>query len=157
MGNYIQSQVIAQVKNGCFYGIMADEVTDVSTFEHVGVALQYVQNCVLVERLVEIVACSSLKGEDLSGHLFATLQKSGLNPNSCRAQTYDGAGCMSGHLNGCQAKFREKVPRALYYHCGSHQLNLVLSKASTITSIQSMLSDLKLLVFQVLSKAATTT
>ena len=66
-----------------------------------------------------------------------------LTPNSCRAQTYDGAGCMSGHLNGCQTKFREKVPRALYCHCGSHQLNLVLSKASTITSIQSMLSDLK--------------
>ena len=96
MGNYIQSQIIAQVKNGCFYGIMADEVTDVSSFEQVGVALRYVQNCVAVERLVEFVACSSVRGEDLSGHLFATLQKLGLTPNNCRAQTYDGAGCMSG-------------------------------------------------------------
>ena len=54
MGNYIQSQIIAQVKNGCFYGIMADEVTDVSAFEQVGVALWYVQNCVAVERLVSL-------------------------------------------------------------------------------------------------------
>lgn len=67
MGNYIQSQNIAQVKNGCFYGIMADEVTDVSVFEQVGVALRYVQNCVAVERLVEF---SSVRGEDLSGHLL---------------------------------------------------------------------------------------
>lgn len=41
-----------------------------------------------------------------------------------------------------QAKFREKVPLALYYHCGSHQLNLVLSKASAITSIQCNLKEL---------------
>ena len=61
----------------------------------------------------------------------------------CRAQAYDGAGSMSGNLNGCQAKFQESVPKATYYHCSSHQLNLALSKACTVPSIQSMLSDLK--------------
>ena len=48
-----------------------------------------------------------------------------------------------GRLNGCQAKFREIVPKALYFHCSSHKLNLVLSKASSVSSIHCILSDLK--------------
>ena len=42
----------------------------------------------------------------------------------CRAQTYDEAGNMAGHLNGCSDLFRKKVPKATYYHCASHDLNL---------------------------------
>ena len=48
---------------------------------------------------------------------------------------------------GCQAKFREIVPKALYFHCSSHKLNLVLSEASSVSSIHCMLSDLKSLEF----------
>ena len=101
-------------------------------------------DCQIVERLVTFVACSSVTGEDLCREIMSTLRKLGLDPKLCRAQTYDGAGAMSGHINGCQAKFREEVPRALYYHCSSHQLNLVLSK-SAVHGIQSMISDMKVL------------
>ena len=83
--------------------------------------------------------------EDLCREITSTLRKLGLDPKLCRAQTYDGAGAMSVHINGCQVKFREEVPRALYYHCSSHQLNLVLSKASAVHGIQSMISDMKAL------------
>ena len=50
-----------------------------------------------------------------------------LQPELCRAQTYDGAGNMAGHRNGCAAHFKRDYPRATYYHCASHQLNLALS------------------------------
>lgn len=45
------------------------------------------------------------------------------------AQTYDGASVMSGHLNGVQAKLKNEVPEALFIHCYSHRLNLVLSQS----------------------------
>ena len=145
MSQYIQAQIIADVKHSKYYGILADEVTDVSDWEQLGVALRYVKDNVAHERLVEFVACESVTGNDICEYLLSTLQQLGLSPNNCRAQAYDGAGAMSGYINGCQAKFREKVPQALYYHCCSHQLNLVLSNASTVSSIQCMLSDLKAL------------
>ena len=44
-------------------------------------------------------------------------------------------------------KFREVVPKALYFHCSTHKLNLVLSEASSVSSIHCMLSDLKSLEF----------
>ena len=52
---------------------------------------------------------------------------------------------MSGHLNGCQANFREVVPEARYFHCASHQLNLALTKASAVKFVQCMLSNLQAL------------
>ena len=52
---------------------------------------------------------------------------------------------MSGHPNGCQAKFREFVPEARYFHCASHQLNLALTKACAVKFVQCMLSDLQAL------------
>nr|CAI5842977.1 unnamed protein product [Callosobruchus analis] len=33
---------------------------------------------------------------------------------------------MSGHLNGLQAKIKERAPQAVFVHCLAHRLNLVL-------------------------------
>jgi hypothetical protein len=41
-------------------------------------------------------------------------------------QTYDGAYVMSGHINGLQSKVIEAYPLAIFAHCYSHVLNLVL-------------------------------
>uniref|UniRef100_A0A915KYZ5 DUF4371 domain-containing protein n=1 Tax=Romanomermis culicivorax TaxID=13658 RepID=A0A915KYZ5_ROMCU len=56
------------------------------------------------------------------------------------AQGYDGAAAMSGHLNGVQAEIRRQYPQAVYVHCASHCLNLVLSKASQMPSIRNAIS-----------------
>ena len=63
-----------------------------------------------------------------------------IQPELCRAQTYDGAGNMAGHLNGCSAHFKKDYPKATYYHCASHQLNLALAKTSKVTEIKCMMS-----------------
>lgn len=39
---------------------------------------------------------------------------------------------MADHLNGVQAKVKEKIPEALFVHCYSHKLNLVLSQTASI-------------------------
>ena len=77
---------------------------------------------------------------------MSELKRVGLDPKFCRAQAYDGAGSVGGHLNGCQAKFSELVPEARYYHCASRQLNLALTKACSVKAIPCMLSSLQPLV-----------
>ena len=47
---------------------------------------------------------------------------------------------MAGLLNGCSALCKKKVPKATYYHCASHELNLALSKTAKIPEIKCMLS-----------------
>ena len=46
---------------------------------------------------------------------------------------------MSGQFNGVQAIIRSTCPMALYTHCSSHCLNLVLTKACQVTPIRKTL------------------
>ena len=79
-----------------------------------------------------------LQDQPLCDKILKFLKNFNLSPELCRAQTYDGASNMAGHLNGFKAKF----PRATYYHCASHELNLALSKTARVAEISCMLSTL---------------
>lgn len=58
--------------------------------------------------------------------ILSQLEKWGLEIENLRRQGYDGARTMSGHVNGVQQLIRELQPRALFTHCRSHALNLVV-------------------------------
>ena len=44
---------------------------------------------------------------------------------------------------GCAARFQWLAPKAPYFYCASHDLNLALSKACDISDIQYMLNGIK--------------
>ena len=94
---------------------------------------------------MSFVACSSVTGESICAEILAVLERLGLDTDLCRGQGYDGAGSMSGHMRGCQARFREVSPHATYFHCSSHQLNLALSKSASVSEVSAMVSNLKAL------------
>ena len=145
MAEDLVSLIIKDVKASQFFGVQADEVTDVSGWEQLGISVRYVKNGEAMEKLVSFVECKSVTGDALCTKLISVLKDIGLDPKSCRAQAFDGAGAMSGHLNGCQAKFKEHVPEATYFHCASHQLNLALTKTCSVKPVQCMLADLQAL------------
>lgn len=75
-------------------------------------------------------------GENIASNIKAVLQDVGLGLERCRGQAYDGASNMSGEYRGTAAIIRRDAPKAVYQHCQSHILNLVLMKLSTaITEI----------------------
>ena len=121
-------------------------LTDVSVWKQLGVALRYVKDGHAREKLIEFVACESITGARICKSLLDTLVRFSLDPKLCQAQGYDGASNMSGKFNGCQALFLEEAPQAGYFHCGSHKLNLVLSKSASVQLIPSMVCDMKSLV-----------
>ncbi len=110
--------------------------------EQLGIVVRYVKVTEIVERLVSFVDCESTTGENICQHIFDTFKRMNIDPTMCRAQAYDGAGNMSGRIKGCSAKFLKTVPQAVYYHCASHQLNLVLSQAALISEVRVMLGTL---------------
>ena len=143
LGEELKESIVDDVKHSHFYGIQADEVTDVSGWEQLGLSIRYVKEGAALEKHVSFVDCKSVTGVAICGKIMSELKQIGLDPNNCRAQVYNGAGTMSGYLNGCRAKFSEQVPAARYYHCASHQLNLALTKACSLKSVQCMLSELQ--------------
>ena len=137
------AHIVSGVKGSHYYGIQADEVADVSGFEQLGISVRYMKDGQSIEQHVAFIECQSTTGKAICGKIVEELKRLQIDIRNCRAQSYDGAGAMSGHLNGCQALLRNIVPQAAFYHCSSHQLNLALSKACSVKQVQCMLADLK--------------
>ena len=143
---HIQGEIVKEIKNqdlGVNFAVLADEVSDVSNWEQLGLVLRYVKDGKPVEKLVEFIPCESITGEAIHAKIKESLHQLALDQADCRAQGYDGAGNMAGRLKGCAARFTQEVPRAIYFHCASHQLNLALSAACRMPEIQCAMSTLK--------------
>ena len=66
---YIQDKIIVNIKTqsiGPKFSIQADEVTDMSNNEQMGLILRYVKDGKPNERLVECIMCESITGAALS-------------------------------------------------------------------------------------------
>ena len=81
--------------------------------------------------------CEDIKGKSMSNYLVKAPQDSRLDPKTCRLQTFDVAGNMSGKTKGAATQFCLKIENetAVYFHCVSHELNLCFSKVSKIPQV----------------------
>ena len=62
--DFIQSEIENDIQNqteGPCFGISADEVTDVSNWEQLGIVMCYVRNCQAIEKLLEFAQCDDIK------------------------------------------------------------------------------------------------
>ena len=50
---------------------------------------------------------------------------------------------MAGYISGVQARVREEIPQAEFYHCAAHRLNLVINATSSITEIRNTTTAIK--------------
>jgi hypothetical protein len=69
----------------------------------------------------------SQKAVRLQEQIYNSIKEKGLTLEKLRGQGYDGAATMSGVYSGVQTRIKEMQPRAMYVHCASHNLNLVLN------------------------------
>lgn len=143
MSEHIQEQIVTEIKtqpSGEFFGIIADEVTDSSNWEQLGVIVRYLKDNEPQERLIEYVKCENIAGATIADLIIQRLSNIGLDLSKCRCQTYDGAGNMAGKEKGAANQFRVKTgnEKAIYFHCASHKLNLALSKASKVSEVHNM-------------------
>ena len=83
---------------------------------------------------------SSLTGNNL--HNKVTLSSFGLDLQNCRGVGY-GAGAVSGHVNGLLAFILRENSKALYIHCASHRLNLVIGTSCRILSVRNLMDLIK--------------
>ena len=73
--------------------------------------------------------CDRITGEALATKILQCLGSYGLDLTKLRGQAYDGAGNMSGKSKGASTLITTQYPLALYLHCASHCLNLVVVKS----------------------------
>ena len=121
-----------EIMSVSFVSILLDECSDVINKSQLSTVLRYVDKSGDVqERFIGFTDVSSDRSaEALYSHVLSVVNDFQLQ-GKLVAQTYDGAAVMSGRLGGLQAKVRETFPQALFIHCYSHVLNLVLQQSAT--------------------------
>ncbi|XP_042422983.1 zinc finger MYM-type protein 1-like [Zingiber officinale] len=110
-----------------FFSLMVDEARDSSVKEHMRVILRYVnkEGCV-IERFLTVVHVPDTSSHSLKMAIDTLFVQHGLSLSRLRGQGYDGASNMRGEFNGLKSLILQENPFAMYVHCFSHQLQLVL-------------------------------
>ena len=73
-----------------------------------------------------------MSGKTLAETVLGGLIDLGLDIRNCCGQGYDRAAAVSGHINGLSAHICKINNKAIYTHCHSHRLNLVISASCNI-------------------------
>ena len=86
--------------------------------------------------LLKVCNVEDKTGAGLVRTILDSLKDEDLDVRNIRGQGYDGCTTIQGIYRGVQADTKAVVPQALYSHCESHCLNLVLVHSSKITPIR---------------------
>ena len=142
-GQVIESHIVDEVKAAKFFSIIADEASDSSQTEQLSLCLRYVNKFgTIKEDFIRFIECEKVDAASLVGYLKIALKDLSLNFSHIRGQGYDGAGCMAGHKSGVSTRILKENPKALYFHCSSHRLNLVVASCTNIRGIKRMMDTI---------------
>lgn len=127
------------------YAVLADETADVAGKEQLSIGVRFYDES---KRKIkeEFVGFVELKAQNASAIAEATdnfLISSNLPTEDCVGFGFDGCSTMAGKEGGVQAILRKKYPRALYFHCSSHKLNLVVNDANAVPEIRNTVATIK--------------
>ena len=131
LGDYVRQQILSKVQMAQFFTLIADEVTDCSNKEQLSLVLQYVdrESSQIREDLVSFVECDTgVSGKDIANKMLSVLRIHSVDLSKLLGQAYNGAGSMSGKINGAASLISREYPLALYLHCALHCLNLAVVK-----------------------------
>lgn len=134
MGDKVQAEIIARVKNAKYYSICVDSTADEAHIDQLSVTIRYVEGLEPVERFLTFLPNCGHTGKEMAEALLQFLQEHGIDIQDCRGQSYDTAPNMSGKYNGMQAHILEVNSNASYNPCCTHSLNLVGKTAASACS-----------------------
>nr|XP_047132531.1 uncharacterized protein LOC101239815 [Hydra vulgaris] len=87
----------------------------------------------ICEDFLRFIDCKTgTSGLSLSLNVLNALQEFGLDIQNCRGQGYDSAGCMAGEYKGVASRIKALNREAIFVHCASHRLSLVVAAACQV-------------------------
>ena len=145
----ILSRIVADCRKAGCYAFIADELTDVAVKEQISVCVRFVEkenngrHYVREDFLSFVNADKGTNAEALTTKFLEALNNLGLPLDEMRAQGYDGASVMSGHVNGVQARIKQQNRKAVYIHCRAHVLNLCIVHSPKLPLIRNIMDTVQ--------------
>ena len=150
----IQDQIVDQVKSCPTYGILMDDMTDVTSKEQMILFIQYYcrkeekvkTKFLSVESVLDQSDSCSANAETLFQVFSKKLNELGLDVTKVGGMASDGASVMLGRNNGVAAKLKAIAPSVIAVHCVCHRLALACADSnqelSYIEKVTTYLTEL---------------
>lgn len=130
LGKTVQGTYLREVRQGSCYGLMVDEVTDISVAEQMVTFIQYYSKAdgkvktqfLSVNDLLE--DSESADAKTITKTIFNNLEKFELDKKGLCAFVSDGAAVMTGVKSGVATLLKKENPQVISVHCICHRLAL---------------------------------
>ena len=149
-GQVLRNDIITEVNNAECFAILADETADISGTEQMSIGVRYVDSHTnpnepeIKEQLLGFTPIvGSCDADHISQLILSQCRNYGLDLSKMVGQGYDGCSTMAGKENGVQARIRRQFPRAVFVHCASHRLNLVVNDLNALPEIRNTTGSVK--------------
>ncbi|VDH99976.1 Hypothetical predicted protein [Mytilus galloprovincialis] len=151
IGHHIGDEVEEKVRNSRVYGLLVDEVTDLSVKQQMVCFVQYIDDSELghvdfldIANVLDFG--SSADADTLLKSVCHILLKNELDVRNCSSFVSDGASVMVEKKNGVAVKLKNIVPTLLSVHCICHRLALACTDTNKdieyISTIERILTQL---------------
>lgn len=127
------------------HNILADESCDIAGKEQLSIGVRFFdeERMLIREEFLGFVELIAMDAKSIASAIDNFITNVGLDPEKCVEQGYDGCSTMSGKDGGVQKILREKYKKALFFHCASHKLNLVVHDLNQIPTVRNTLGTIK--------------
>lgn len=141
VGAIIVNNLSQEIRDSKYFSIMSDEAADISNKENLSVVIRFLDSSKTVrEEFVGFYLCEDgTTGAAIKDLIIGAVADLGLSMDDCRGQCYDGAGNMSGRLNGASSLIRAEHDKAIYVHCMNHRLNLCVADTCQLPLVRNMM------------------
>ncbi|KMQ93995.1 52 kda repressor of the inhibitor of the protein kinase-like protein [Lasius niger] len=139
----LKGKIIEEVKRASVFSVLADETADISGTEQLSIGVRYLRcdqknkKPIICEEFLGFVPLQELNSKSISETIIRFLENCDLDLNRLVGQGYDGCAAMAGHISGVQKLINDKYPMALFFHCASHILNLVINDLNDVNEVRN--------------------
>ena len=137
-------------KRELFFSILVDEAaSDCSNQEEASLVIRYVDiDCVIRKEFLGFLHYYlGFSGKALAETILVGLINFELEIRNCRGQGYSGSAAVSEHINGLSAHICKINSKAIYTHCHSHRLDLVIGASCNIQCVRNVFDQIKKKLF----------
>lgn len=89
------------------------------------------------------VELEKLDAKYVADTILQFTEKLGIEMTKLIGLGFDGCSTMAGKDTGVQKRIREKYSKAIYFHCASHRLNLVVNDLNQVPEIRNTIGTIK--------------
>ena len=146
-GDIIFEDITNRITKSGFFSVLTGETNDVAEMTQLSVCIRYVDNVekegYRVGEFHWLRACKRQDGSRNKSSHYQRPPQAHLDLGNLLEKGYDGPSSRKGHLGCCAALISMDYPSAIYVHCASHSLNLVLSDACKVDAIRNTIGTIK--------------